>query len=197
MDIIEDARDAFNGFRKSYGMFSNVRTIITLAGKTNDPHLKEKAGHYGELLVLEATELNLGTCWVGGTFEKKNPIFKVADDETLVCVLTIGNVNEENTFKESIIYKLTLRKIKPLKDLYVSDAETPNWFIKGMEAVQKAPSAINRLPVKFEYKNGVVSASTPDTMVYDLIDLGIAKVHFSLTVGGHFELGNKGKFIKE
>ena len=45
--IIEDAGEAFNGFRKSYGLFSGVRTIILFAGDKDDKKLKEKVGYYG------------------------------------------------------------------------------------------------------------------------------------------------------
>lgn len=32
--------------------------------------LKEKVGYYGEQLILKVTELGLGSCWVGGTFDR-------------------------------------------------------------------------------------------------------------------------------
>ena len=71
----------------------------------------------------------------------------------------------------------------------------PKWFINGLEAVKKAPSAVNRQPVKFIYKEGAVQAFVEDSYKFDLVDLGIAKAHFSIATGGSFEIGNYGKFI--
>ncbi|MGB8451762.1 MAG: nitroreductase family protein [Anaerocolumna sp.] len=56
------------------------------------------------------------------------------------------------------------------------------------------PAAVNKQPVKFEFKNGEISAFVEDERF--LIDLGIAKTHFTLAAGGSFELGNHGKYHK-
>lgn len=192
--IIKDGSEAFNGIKKSYGLFSGVKTLIALIGKKDDIHLKEKIGYYGELLVIAATKLNLGTCWVGGTFDNKSNIFTTMEDELLVSVITIGNVAKE-TLKEKLVHKVATRKTKTLNEFYTTDLPVPKWFINGLEAVQKAPSAQNRQPVKFEYKEGEIQAFVEDSYKFDLIDLGIAKAHFSIATGGRFELGNCGKFI--
>lgn len=192
--LIKDGSKAFNSFKKSYGLFKGVKTLIALAGKKDDIHLKEKIGYYGELLILEATKMKLGTCWVGGTFDSRNSIFATAGDEKLVIVITIGNVTEE-TLKDKIIHNFIARKKKELNEFYTTDSPAPKWFIKGLESVQKAPSAVNRQPVKFEYKASELKAFVEGSYQFDLIDLGIAKAHFSIATGGHFELGNYGKFI--
>ena len=67
--LVLDNGEAFKGFRKSYGMFSGVNNYIGLIGNKNDVLNNEKLGYYGELLILHATALGLGTCWVGGTFD--------------------------------------------------------------------------------------------------------------------------------
>ena len=66
----------------------------------------------------------------------------------------------------------------------------PDWFIRGMRAVQKAPSAINKQPVKFMYQEGMVSATVPRETPYQSIDLGIAMLHFEIGAyfGKKFEL---------
>lgn len=192
--IIKDGSEAFNGIKKSYGLFSGVKTLIALIGKKADIHLKEKIGYYGELLVLEATKFNLGTCWVGGTFDSKSGIFTTMEDELLVLVITIGNVAEA-TLKEKLMHKIATRKTKALNEFYTADLPVPKWFVNGLEAVQKAPSAQNRQLVKFQYKEDEIRAFVEGSYKFDLIDLGIAKAHFSIVTGGRFELGNYGKFI--
>ncbi len=71
IQLVRDGSKAFEGFRRCYGMFSNVRSYFAMVGKYADLYLNEKIGYYGEKLVLEATKRGLGTCWVGGTFDRK------------------------------------------------------------------------------------------------------------------------------
>lgn len=193
MMLMENGSEAFNGFSKSYGMFRGVRSLIVFKGKASDENLKEKCGYYGEYIVLEATRLGLGTCWVGGTFDKRNAIFDINEGEEFVCVITIGNVIEKLSFKENMIWKINHRKERSLESFYIAEETPPHWFLKGIEAVKKAPSAVNRQKYKFTY-NGTVSAYTEDTIQYAMIDLGIAKAHFSIAANGRFELGNNGIF---
>lgn len=195
MALIPDGSDAFNGLRKSYGMFKNIRTIIVLKGKKDDPNIKEKTGQFGEMIVLEATKMGLGTCWVGGTFERDNLVLRASEGEELTCVITIGNIAQDQSFKEKIIRNLTHRKTKPVEAFYEADAAIPQWFLTGIQAVQKAPSAVNLQPVIFDFKKGEVTAFVKEERF--LTDLGIAKAHFSLATGGTFAVGNHGKFTKE
>ena len=88
--FMENGSAAFSGIRKSYGLFKGVRSLFIMKGPANDPYLKEKIGYYGELLILEATALGLGTCWVGGTFDASG--IRKAPGEELICVITVGNV---------------------------------------------------------------------------------------------------------
>ena len=194
IQLIENGRDTFSGFFKSYGMFKGVNTLIALKGKKADEHLKEKCGYWGEYLVLEAESLGLGSCWVGATFDKNNSLFQLADDEELVCVITIGNVDENMTFKENTIRKIIHRKVRGLDEFYVAKEVPPHWFLNGVEAVRKAPSAVNRQKYKFAYTDGIVSAFSEDNTQFGLVDLGIAKAHFAIASNGKFEFGNNGVF---
>lgn len=189
--------NAFTGLKMSYGLFKNVRNYIALVGKKDDNNLHEKLGYYGEKIVLEATLLNLGTCWVGGTYDKKTCKCEVADDEVLIGIITIGHVPDDRTLKERIIYSLIHRKTKEIKDMLSSDTEIPKWMLKAMKAVQRAPSAINMQPVRFEYKNGQLSANIIRNNGFELIDLGIAKLHFEIGSSniGKWELGMDAIFL--
>src|SRR6266511_3431770 len=126
--LVKDGSEAFNSIETSYGIFKGVKTLIALIGKKDDIHLKEKIGYYGELLVLEATKMNLGTCWVGGTFNSKSKIFTTMENEILAIVITIGNIAKE-TLKEKIIHKIVARKTKTLNEFYTADCPVPEWFV--------------------------------------------------------------------
>jgi nitroreductase len=192
IEFITDGSDAFNGLSKSYGLFKGVKTIIALAGNKTDVHLKEKLGFFGELLVLEATKMDFGTCWVGGTFDRNSKIIPVNEDESLEGVITIGKVPSE-TLKERVIHGLAAPKSKPVESFYTSDSPLPSWIEEGLKAVQKAPSAVNRQPVRFEFRSGILKATVDLKARFDLIDLGIAKAHFVLVTGCEFEWGNGGR----
>lgn len=195
--LVEDGSDAFNSMRKSYGLLKGVRTIILLKGKKEDIHLKEKVGYYGEKVVLEATKLGLGTCWVGGSFDRKSEAVHVLDEEALICVIPIGYVPEKKPLKEQLIYKLVHRKTKTIEELSKGTSFMPTWFIEGMKAVQKAPSAMNAQPAIFIYKDGLVSAFVDESKEFTLVDLGIAKYHFEAATHLVFQRGNHGKCKKQ
>lgn len=191
MKFMEDGSGAFQKLRKSYGLFTNVRSLILMKGKKDDKNLKEKVGYYGEDLVLAVTDLGLGTCWVGGTFDKDE--LTVNDSEELACVVVVGKVAAPS-IKEKIMRSATHRKVKSMEERIISNQPLPQWVQNGMKAVLLAPSAKNTQKAIFKYENNIVSAQIADDYAMDLIDLGIAKKHFELEAGGKFELGNGGTF---
>jgi nitroreductase len=193
---IPDGEKAFTTL-KSYGMFKNVKSVIVLKGKHTTEDLYERIGHYGELLVLEATKLGLGTCWIAGTYDKKSNLFPLGEEEELVSLISIGNVLEERSFKEKLIYRTVRRKSRPLETFYTAEGKVPQWFIKGIEAVAKAPSAVNSQRVRFHYSKSGVTASVPKSWATDPIDLGIAKLHFALATGGKFSFGEQAVFERQ
>jgi hypothetical protein len=95
--FVESASEILSGFKASYGMISGARSLIALVGDATMGDLKKNIGYYGELLVLECTNLGLGTCWVGGTYNKDacKKSINLLDNEELVCIIAVGYVNEE------------------------------------------------------------------------------------------------------
>ena len=189
--------EAFSGLKMSYGLFKNVKNYVALIGNTNDPDLLEKVGYYGEKVVLEATRLDLGTCWVGGTYDKKTCKCDIKEQEKLLGIITLGYTQEIRPLKERMIYTLIHRKSKTISEMLTSDTDHPNWLLQGMEAVLKAPSAVNQQPVRFQYKEGVLTAQVTEKLGYELMDLGIAKLHFEIgsNYSGQWQWGNKAPYI--
>lgn len=195
--LVQNNGAAFAGLRRSYGMFSGVENYFAMIGKTADPNRNEKLGYCGERLVLAATVLGLGTCWVGGTYDRKSCPVAIQPDEMLECVIAVGNVFEEQSTKERLIYKLAHRTGKTPENLYQADAPVPDWFSMGMKAVGRAPSALCRRPTVFSYRKGQVRARVPHYESHEGIDLGIAKLHFEIGAGGgDWEWGNNGPFYR-
>jgi hypothetical protein len=163
--------EAFSGLMAKYGRFKNVKNYIALVGK-NDNQLEEKTGYYGEKIVIKAQQLGLNTCWVAATYDKGKSAAKVNSGEKLLMVITVG-YGETNGVS---------RKTKPIKKLCSVSCNMPDWFKKGMEAVQLAPTAMNQQKFSFELNGNKVKAAA-GLGFYAKVDLGIAKYHFEIGAG--------------
>ena len=168
--ILNDSK-TFDKFILHYGKL-NANNYLAMIGK-NSKDLNEKICYYGEALVLKAQSLGLNTCWVSGTFSKKNVSAKINDDEKLLCVIAIGygktsgNERKSKTFDEVSISK-----------------EVPTWYKKGIEYALLAPTAINEQKFTFELiDNNKVLAKALNGMSNTKLDLGIVKYHFELGAG--------------
>lgn len=191
--LFEGAK-AFENRSKSYGMFKNVKSLILLKGQKGDVNLLEKIGYYGEQLVLDLTDMGIGSCWVAGTFDRER--IAIPDKEQLCCVLPVGHI-DKITMKERVLRGAISKRRKPLEERLTGAEDAPQWVKDAMEAVRLAPSAVNSQNPVFHYENGVVTASVEDKSLTDLIDLGIAKKHFEETAGGVFAIGNGAVFVKK
>jgi len=198
IELVIDDGGAFGSFTRSYGMFTGVRNYVGLVARNSDKVAIEKLGYYGEIVALSAVGLGLGTCWVGGSFDRARCPFSLQGDERVQCVITVGPVADDPSAKERLIRGMVHRHTKTIEQMSNADAPLPNWFTAGMVAVQKAPSAVCRQPVVFDYRDGVVSASVKESDDDSLLlDLGIAKLHFELGAGGGtWQFGNGGAFTR-
>lgn len=190
-----EGAELFDGFKKSYGFFSGVQSYLAMVGKKDDPHRKEKVGRFGELLILDATDMGLSTCWVGGTYDAKIAQKLAYEDEVLECVISIGYSDEKHSLRERLIEGLVHRKDSIKYSVGDKDDTIADWFFEGMSAVYLVPSALNQKPFHFEYSAGNVTARATKDTPYAMIDLGIAKLHFEIgSGGGKWEYGSPGTF---
>ena len=196
MELITNNGKSFNGFTKSYGMFSGVNDYVVLVAHEQDFDEIERLGYYGEQVVLHATALGLGSCWVGGGFSRSDMPITLPDEASVMGAIIIGNVEVALSFKERMIHGMTHRKTKTIEQMYTSNEPVPEWFLTGMQSVQRAPSAVNKQPVMFTYEAGKVKASLKAPIsTWTALDLGIAKLHFELGAGGGtWTWGNHGEF---
>ena len=153
-----------------YGKFSGVQNYIALVGPKS-PSLDETLGYYGEQLVLRAQELGLNTCWVAMTHGKSRA--EIARGEKQVCLIALGYGSTTGVAHKS----------KALPELCNVRDEMPEWFLRGMEAAQLAPTAMNQQKFFLELRtDGGVTASSGKGF-YTQLDLGIVKYHFELGSG--------------
>ena len=83
IQLILEEPEAFGSILAHYGLFSGVRNYIALVGK-NAEDLDERAGYYGERIVLKAQQLGLNTCWVAATYSKRKNRIRLEEDERIV-----------------------------------------------------------------------------------------------------------------
>ena len=179
MKLVENRSDLFGGFFRSYGLLSGVQHFIVMAGPKSDPNLYEKIGYYGEEVVIEATKLGLGTCWVGGSFNKKAVRESLVDaQDELACVIVIGEPKRQVQARESIIRSFMHLKREEQAKFIQTDGTHPDWFYQAMDYVYHAPSAVNQKPVYMMVLQGQIMAKLRTMNHYAWIDLGIAKRHF-------------------
>ena len=173
IQLIENEPQAFAKGLFHYGLCSNVKNYIALVGK-EDSTFDERCGYYGEKIVLKAQMLGLNTCWVGGTYKKIESVVDLKPGEKFSMVIAIGY--GENQGRE--------HKYKKVKDLSIGYPELPDWFIKGVEAVAMAPSALNQHSYRFGIRDEKVYVKKGLGIALDT-DIGIAKYHFEVASGKH------------
>jgi hypothetical protein len=192
--LLEDCSNLFKGFSASYGMIKGLKSCIALVGNKNIENFKNKVGYYGEMLVLEATDMKLGTCWIGGTYDKKEceNYININKDEELVCVIAIGYNEDNKSFKEKLVSRLNKGRKSFDEILLEKDLEIQDWVEEGINSVIKAPSALNKQPFGYSFKDNVVTAyTTKENHGFEDVDLGISMLHFKL---GAISMGHDGNW---
>lgn len=193
------------------GHLNNAANYLAVVGPKDDG-ARERAGFYTERVVLAATLRGLGTCWVGGSWDRSKAArhCRLSAGEELYLGVVIGYPERHfdrmaksytelaamrDAHRESKTYE---QFIAPMSD--EARAAAPDWFKAGVQAAMKAPSAMNRQPIVFSYNpDDDTAAAMIDPNVESgqaLNDLGIAKLHFQIGAGsGTWAWGDGGLFI--
>jgi nitroreductase len=150
--------------------FSGAKNFFVLVGK-EDETLEEKAGYWGERLVLKAQQLGLNSCW-GASFSGKKFAAQLAKDEKIVMIISFGYGKTQGV----------PHKGKPMESLCKVSGEMPAWFRAGMEAAMLAPTAKNQQKFLFTLSSDTVKAESLGGS-FTKIDLGIVKYHFETGAG--------------
>lgn len=186
----------FENFSQSYGMFKNIGPIIAMKGPEDDPNLEEKIGYHGEKIVLELTKMGLGSCWVAGAYDKK-ALDLPPEGERMAGVIIFGEraTNPSRGLLERLIAG---KRREPSHFIKSAPQEPlPPWFLAGIEAVTKAPSAHGRYRTRFAIEGGQVEAFVDQPDQNALVDFGVDKLHFEIGSNRKFELGNPGRLMPQ
>ena len=199
----------------TYGVIKNAAGFIVGAVGPGPKNL-EDFGYLMERAILCATDLDLGTCWLGGSFTKSSFAKKIGATaaELVPAVTSLGYVAETSQAEDWIRRRAGSANRLPAEQLFFEEqfgnplpGEAVGEFTVVLDMVRWAPSASNKQPWRIVHAGGLwhfYLQRTPgygkDSLLGKLlgvadvqrVDLGIAMCHFELTMQ---ELGVPGCWI--
>jgi len=187
----------------TYGVIRGAAGFIVGAVKNGGRDMEEY-GFLMEKIILRATDLGLGTCWLGGSFDRSafSEAIGAGVDETVPAVSPVGYPAGKRRLLDSFIrWSAGSKKRKPWRDIFFYDAwntgltpEASGSYSGPLEMVRLAPSASNKQPWRVvmekghrafhfhlerdpKYTKGLGRMGRADLQ---RIDMGIAFCHFEL-----------------
>ena len=162
----------FTGMVLGVGRITGCRKVAAVLIDPAEPMAHVHAGFIGEVFCLEAEQMGLGTCWVGGTYRKKQITgLPLNGGETLLCVIAVGTPAAKAGSEH---------RRKPLEHLTRGDISAwPQEYRGAAELVRIAPSAVNLQPWTMEAEENAFLISGADR---SQTDLGIAMCHAELAL---------------
>jgi hypothetical protein len=197
----------------TYGFIKNPRAF--LVGKTsNDKFSILEFGFIFQKLVLLLTELGLGTCWMGGTFNRNSfqREIDLVKGEFIPCITPLGYPNGKQRVVDKAIRIVAKSDNRKPWEQIIYDESFDNTLTKEkagqmeipIEMVRIGPSASNKQPWRLVLSSNrqlchFYLEHTPNyskKLGYDmqLLDLGIAMCQFELACK---ELKLNGQWVVE
>lgn len=180
----------------TYGMIKNAPYYILGAIEKCEEVLE----HYGflfEKIILKATELNLGTCWLGGTVDRKKVAKAIGlrKNGIIPAVTPLGYVESRRFMGKAVRWLIKSKKrkewnklffLKSEKGLIPFQKEEAEKYEMPLEMVRLGPSAKNRQPWRIikDNEQNIFHFYRTSTENYARLDISIAVCHFDLTCKG-------------
>ena len=199
-----DETDALKGLG-TYGAIRNPAGFIAGAVESGGRDL-EDFGYVMEKVILLATDLGLGTCWLGGSFRQSRfaAAVHLGERESLPAVVSLGNRAAKRRLVERLMRRGADADARmPWERLFFQDAfdrplsrHEAGAYAEPLEMVRLAPSASNKQPWRIVKDAGgdLFHFHLQRTKGYDRsrkrlfrmadlqrVDIGIAMCHFALT----------------
>jgi nitroreductase len=194
--LLEDCADeVLCGFLGAFGSIRGAGMLVVLIGEATYPNHEVAVGFLGEGIILHATSLGLGTCWVSGTYSRRavEARVKLGDSEKVVAVSPIGFAKRpRNGLAGSVVEAPEgLHRRKPLRSMVrgLPVNGFPFGYREVLEAARLAPSAVNRQPWRFKVEPDgiVVSAARFELlpMAARRLDCGISMLHLEVAASAN------------
>jgi hypothetical protein len=205
-------RSALRGL-STYGFIKSAPAFImgALSPSVGD---MEDYGYLMEAAVLRATDLGLGTCWLGGTFAHSSFAAKIdlQPGEILPAVVPTGTISTRRYPPADLIRRAagSDSRLDGSALFFEGDFSTPlspkqaGAYAEALEMVRLGPSASNKQPWRVLHIGSAWHFYLKRTPGYNTglssrfvhadlqrVDMGIAMCHFALSAA---ELGLKGSW---
>ena len=197
----QDGDEALIDALGTYGMIRNPNGFLAGITGTTFKDLLD-LGYLMEQMVLRLTDMELGSCWLGGSFRKSRfaTHLRLPDNLSLPVVVAFGMIGESRHLVDRIA-RWTVRSNTrlPWQDLFFDydfeeflEKKNLGMYEDALEGVRLAPSASNKQPwrVVKEPKKQVYHFYLKRSKQYhrqgnllkmadlQMIDMGIAMCHF-------------------
>lgn len=149
----DQERESLKGLG-TYGFIKGATGFIVGATE-REPKKLEDYGYLMEHTVLFATDLGLGTCWLGGIFSKSAFAEKIAANrgELVPAVTAVGYAADGSRSGDRLRRRAGSDGRLPAERLFFDrkfgdliPPEHADGYLEALEAVRWAPSASNRQP---------------------------------------------------
>ena len=174
------------------GLRSSIRgtdVYAVIVAKQGTP--MENEGYMGEALVLEATAMGLGTCWLAKGFyaDVISQNVKLANDEAIHCVIAIGKCSLP-TFAPK---RSPIEKICGMTEAQLDAVGA--WQAAAVKAARVAPSAMNLQQWRLKVTGADITFSDEALFFkkYTALDRGICMLHAAV---GAASLGRSPRWKK-
>jgi hypothetical protein len=186
----------------AYGFIKGATTFI-VGAVTKGSLDMEDYGYCMEKNILVATYLGLGTCWLGGTFNRSASASRInkREDEVIPAITPVGYPKDKKSIMDSTIRFIVKSSSRKAWEELFFDGDTGRPLPRDvagkyelpLACVRIGPSASNRQPWRVvKEKGGEVfhfyisrtpgyAEKYPEVSLQD-VDMGIAICHFEIAL---------------
>ena len=188
----------------TYGFIKNPTGFIIGVSEEKSGAL-EDFGYLMETILLRATDIGLGSCWLGGTFTKSrfSRQLSLLNGEIIPAVASVGYTADLSTWLDNKIRKGARAGSRlPWKKMFFNNRfnnpinqEEAGVYQESLDLVRLAPSASNKQPWRIlkigrDWHFYLQRTAKYPPPVFDFllnladlqrVDLGIAMAHFELS----------------
>lgn len=208
--LIESKTSANSEKLGTYGVIKGSTNYIGASVESSEFAL-EALGYEFEKLILYLTSLGLGTCWLGGTFNRSrfSKALELKENEIFPAISPFGYPSSKKRIADSLV-RLSAKsdQRKPWSDLFFNrdftqslTSDVAGAYSFPLELLRLAPSASNKQPWRIVqdgttyhfYESHAKGYGTHFGYDIQKVDLGIAACHFHLAA---LEKDLKGEFKK-
>jgi nitroreductase len=194
----------------TYGFIKNPQGYILGTSIIDTKSLFDYA-YVLETMILYLTSINIGTCWLGGRFQKQEAMSQmpIKENHIIPAITTLGYPQDKQRLKERMIRSvLQSKKRKPEEQLFFYEAigrslgDRAEEFRLALHYVRIGPSAQNKQPWRLVFDTDqtqvhfYVTKPLADHPLYmcepQYLDIGIAYKHFEV---GLEEAGISGELV--